>query len=468
MAKAGSVLLNSTMAYCTNCKNAELARIIASDQGVFMERMCPVTGVQSTKIAADHRWYTDRMRNPQTIARAENRQTSRLGCPQDCGPCQWHSGNLHLPVFSITNDCNLNCPKCFTYNRPDKKYYKSPEDVRRITDHILARSGGVQLINLTGGEPTLHPHLLEIINVCRRSGIGRITINTNGLRIAQDPDLAFQLKEADVQLVLSLDTLDPERSKMIHGRDVTSLKLAALDMLERLDIPTTILSVCIKEVNEEDVAAITQNYLPRPFVRSVTIQNMTYTGKYGTEFQPHQHITIDEVEQLLSRNNSTFRQKDFFPLSSYHPLCYSVAYYILSGQRLLSLTDLLDRTLLSEMSYDRYLLEPSENIAGQFRDGINRLWAEDGDKEYFGSLRELADRIFPSNTLLSPEQRRLLLEPIIKTVYIHPHMDADNFDIDRVSRCGDLVPDEEGVMIPACSYNLLYRQKDPRFWVGQS
>jgi uncharacterized radical SAM superfamily Fe-S cluster-containing enzyme len=44
-------------------------------------------------------------------------------------------------------------------------------------------------------------------------------------------------------------------------------------------------------------------------------------------------------------------------------------------------------------------------------------------------------------------------------------MDEDNFDIARVGLCGDLVPNDQGGMIPACSYNLMYRQKDTRFWV---
>ena len=73
--------------------------------------------------------------------------------------------------------------------------------------------------------------------------------------------------------------------------------------------------------------------------------------------------------------------------------------------------------------------------------------------------------LFPRSGHLTDEERRREAERFIKTIYIHPHMDEDNFDIDRVSRCGDLVPDETGRMIPACSYNLLYRQQDPRFWI---
>ena len=59
-------------------------------------------------------------------------------------------------------------------------------------------------------------------------------------------------------------------------------------------------------------------------------------------------------------------------------------------------------------------------------------------------------------------------EEHILTVYIHAHMDEDNFDTGRVSTCPDLVPDPQGTFVPACAYNVFYRMKDERFWIEQS
>jgi uncharacterized radical SAM superfamily Fe-S cluster-containing enzyme len=460
-------LLGSTLAYCPECGTTEHARIVAKEGGVFMERLCPHKGPASVKIVSDHRWYLDRAKESHKINRIPAPTPSRNGCPFDCGPCQWHTGGIHLPVFSITNDCNLSCPICFTYNRPDKKYYKSVEETETIIRGILERSGGVQLINLTGGEPTLHPDLFEILAACRHEGIGRITMNTNGLRIAREKGFAEKLKETGVQLVLSLDTFNPEKSRIIHGVDITATKRETLDILERLDIPTTILAVCIKGVNEEDVADIAQTYLKKKFVRSVTIQNMTFTGKNGSTFEPRDHLTIDDVEGILASCGEIART-DFFPLSSYHPLCYSVAYYIVVDDTMISLSRILDRETLKRMSDNRYFLEPDESISRPFLDGVNRLWAELDDDRVISALRKKIETLFPAGGSLSNSDRRRDAERFIKTVYIHPHMDEDNFDIDRVSRCGDLVPDESGRMIPACSYNLLYRRQDPRFWVEKS
>jgi hypothetical protein len=253
------------------------------------------------------------------------------------------------------------------------------------------------------------------------------------------------------------------KSRLIHGKDITALKRQALEILERFEIPTTILAVCIKEVNEGDVAEITHTYLKKSFVRSVTIQNMTFTGKNGSRFAPRNHLTIDDVETILV-SRGEISHSDFFPLSSYHPLCYSVAYYMVVDGSMVSLSRVLDRETLKRMSDNRYFLEPDESIYRPFLDGIDHLWGELGDDNLIHSLRSKVEKMFPQTGHLTDEDRRREAERFIKTIYIHAHMDEDNFDIDRVSRCGDFVPGETGSMIPACSYNLIYRQQDQRFW----
>ena len=450
----GDILINSTLAYCRACGRSEMARIVARRGGVYMERMCRKE-VPSVKIANDYKWYIERMSYAEYAVPRPAAGKKLKGCPNDCGPCAMHAGGLRLPVFSITNDCNLDCPKCFTYNRPDKKYYKSVADTKKIIKEIIRLSGGVQVMNLTGGEPTLHPELGKIIKACRHKKIGRITMNTNGLRLARDPGLAAELKSLGVQAVISVDTFNPAKSRRIAGRDVTAEKRKALEALEKHGVPTTILSTCIKDVNDAEVAGIAREYIAKDFMRSVTIQNMTFTGRNGEHFKPRRHITIDEVENLLEKAGP-FSQEDFFPLGGYHPLCYSVAYYLHNAGRLTPLAKLADKRKLSAAASGGYLPRPSGELARDMLDGINRLWAEGRDAAELQALRKRAMTFQAGDTV--PEEH-------IRAVYIHPHMDEDNFDIDRVSRCGDLVPDEKGRMIPACSYNLLYRQKDPRFWV---
>jgi len=292
-------------------------------------------------------------------------------------------------------------------------------------------------------------------------------MNTNGIKIAEDESFAEKIKKSGVQIVLSLDTFDPEKSRIIHGKDISDLKRTCLKRLESLDIPTTILTVCIKGVNENDVADIVHKYLRKPFVSSITIQNMTFTGKNGSRFFPHEHITMDEVEELVSLQEG-IDFNHFFPLSSYHPLCYSAAYYIACDGQLISLTRILDKNLIAKLSENSYHLNPDSDISVEFRDGINRMWASGTDEKAIAVLKKFLVDMYPKDRRLSQTERKNMLERWMKILLIHPHMDRDNFDIDRVSSCGDLVPDEIGRMVPACAYNLLYRHKDPRFWETQT
>jgi 7,8-dihydro-6-hydroxymethylpterin dimethyltransferase len=461
--KPEAIFINSSVAFCTDCGKPELARIMARPEGVFLERMCE-REVRSVKIASDYKWYLERTALPKNIHRKEESKPIKDGCPKDCGLCQSHAGELHLPVFSITNDCNLDCPKCFTYNRPDKKYYKSISETKKILENIKRQNPNIELINLTGGEPTLHPELFDILKTCKDSGITQITMNTNGLKIASSPDFAEKIKEIGVHIVLSLDSLDPEKSIFIHGKDIVKHKLKALDTLEKLNIPTTILNVCIKDVNEEDTAAIVQEYIKKEFVRSVTIQNMTYTGKNGSQFQPAKYFTIDEVEKLISKKEG-FSQDDFFSLGSYHPLCYSAAYYFIYNEKMIPLTKLLRKELLTQFSENSYLISSETDFSSHFQDGINNLWSEGADESMLQMLRQFIKELYPPDNRITPRQRRLLAQKRIKMVLIHPHMDKNNFDLGRISLCGDLVPDESGAMIPACAYNLIYRKMDTRFWI---
>jgi uncharacterized radical SAM superfamily Fe-S cluster-containing enzyme len=459
--------LNATLAYCSLCQQVEQARIVSNQQGVFLERICAQTGTQRSKLAADPAWYRQRLDYLPPLSQVNSPLPAKLGCPLDCGPCQWHSNRLRLPIFSITNDCNLDCPKCFTYNRPDKKYFKDVEDTKKIINHIINATAGVQLINLTGGEPLLHPQLFDILQACVHDKIGRITINTNGLLLAENSLLAQRLKESGVQLIFSLDTLDPDTSRLIHGRDITRQKQKALEVLETLQIPTTLLHVCIKGVNYLESQTLIEKYIKKDFVRGVTIQNMTFTGQNGSRFMPREHITLDEVETLLCRDG-TFNKSDFFPHGGYHPLCYSIAYYVVCGERLFPLTRLLSWQVLQELLENTYVLDPTRDLSQEFMAGVNRLWAEGEDEEVLKALKVFIQGLYPTDYQISVQDRQLWTEKNIKMIYIHAHMDEDNFDIDRVSRCGDLVPDESGALIPACSYNLLFRQKDSRFWKAGS
>ena len=209
--------------------------------------------------------------------------------------------------------------------------------------------------------------------------------------------------------------------------------------------------------------------LKHDFVRSLTVQTMTYTGFGGRTFQPRRHLPIDEViDSIAASHPHIFRASDFTPLPGTHPLCYAVAYVFHHNGTFLPLRRLFPGDEYEQIIGRKYLIHPDEGLHDLLRDKIDEIWADaagDPDaEEKLALLKHIIGELYPSRTPLTPFERQKIAEQFFKTIYIHAHMDEDTFDVSRIVRCGDLVPDASKTFIPACSYNLFYRMKDSRFW----
>lgn len=462
-----TIFLSVSKGVCRECGKLIPVRYVARENQVFLERHCPEHGTAASLVAESLDWYLKAQKFPIHSRKPVKTVAKTVECPRNCGPCSFHAQRCNLPVVSITNACELRCPICFTYNRKDRIFHMSVAEFERHLDFVVESTGGVDLINITGGEPTLHPELLQLLAKARRPGIGRVTMNTNGLRLAHDPDLAKRLAELGVYVVLSLDTLESQRSIAIHGRDIVAEKLRALEVLAEYDVQTTLLMVLIGGVNEDELGKVVALTMSSDFVRSLTIQTMAYTGQGGKDFLPRRHIPVDGVERRLEEAGGGFlRQRHFFPLPTAHPLCYGVGYFLVESPRnIFSFTDILRPEQLAGHLGEGYLIRPTEQLQEDLRLAIERIWSENGNPELLAALRKLLQAMYPTGVNLSISERQRRAEKMIKTIYIHAHMDEDTFEVGRVIRCPDQVPDHAERLISACNYNLFYRQRDERFWL---
>ncbi len=450
---------------CRTCRRIVPARVFFRDGSVWQESLCETCENSPVLIAADKDWYLREVlkahpdRAPLRFAKAPNR-----GCPHDCGPCTWHASNCQLPVLSITNACDLNCPICFTYNRTDRIYHMSVEEMTHTVDWIIESSGQVDLINITGGEPTLHPQLLKILQCCRRDEIGRITMNSNGLRMAEDMDLCERLADLEVCVILSFNTFDSDVSVELHGVDVVDAKLKAIDNLTRAGVRMTLLNVMIRDTNEEAISGVFDLMRGNDQILSLTVQTMTYTGQGGGQWSSRKHLPVDEATQIVcTQSGGMLIASDFMPRPSTHPLCYSLCYMVKAGETFLPFLRVAPAEKIAPLLNESYLIR-LRNDDSFFREVIDDLYAR-GDTENLAVFRKLVEDLYLSGQALKEFQRQRLAESAIRTVYIHAHMDEDTFDCSRAMLCTDLVPAEPGRLIPACTYNLFYRQQDERFYV---
>jgi uncharacterized radical SAM superfamily Fe-S cluster-containing enzyme len=273
------------------------------------------------------------------------------------------------------------------------------------------------------------------------------------------------LADLGVYVVLSFDTFRADRSVQIHGRDVVEIKRRALANLQRFGIGTTLLNVMIRGLNDDEIGDVIKLAQQHSVVRSVTVQTMTFTGKGGKNFKPREAMPLDGAAGAVEKGTGGIMRADhFFPHAGAHPLCYSVAYYLKDGPELRSLTEFLTVAELRQMLGTGYLLQPGEDGQEVFRQAIDRLWAADDPANLLPTIRRLVGRMYPAGQTLSASQRQAVAGESLLAVYLHSHMDEDTLDLARLTACPDQVPDPEGRLIPACAYNLFYREKDPRFW----
>jgi uncharacterized radical SAM superfamily Fe-S cluster-containing enzyme len=449
---------------CRSCRRVTPARVFFRDGGVWQQSLCPDCASEPALVASDQEWY---LRNVLTArpdrSPLETAHPPERGCPHDCGPCSWHASPCQLPVVSVTNECDLECPICFTYNRPERPWHMPVAEMRELVDRLVASSGPLDLINVTGGEPTLHPRILEVLDCCRRPEIGRVTVNTNGLRLSEDRELCAALAELGAYVILSFNTFDTEVSHAMHGRDLVEAKLRALDNLSRAGARVTLLCVMARGLNEDVPGRLLGTLRQSDSVLSLTVQTMTYTGRGGGRFPRQKHLPVDEAVALIcAGSGGELGVEDFVARPSAHPLCYSIGYALRSGGRLVPFTRFAPAERVSALMADSYLIRPGET-GDFFRAAVDAAHSR-GETGHMKVLREQVERLYPPGKTLTDFERQRAAESAVRTVYVHAHMDEDTFDCSRACQCPDLVAGSDGSLTPACTYNLFYRNKDERFY----
>jgi len=463
--------LHATVSLCRACKNAVEAQVMAHDDGtVWMHKVCAQHGAQAARLSDNVTWYEEtRAVQPRLTPPPGDLGAADKGCPFDCGPCELHTADIKLPVVTITSACNLNCPICYVHNKNQDAFHMSVEEFRRILDGLIRAHGGdLDIINLTGGEPTLHPELLELIVAAHDAGVHRVTVCSNGVKLARDEALVVGLGKLGARIALSFDTFEPHADALLQGTELLALKMRCLDLLEKHGVDVTLIPVMTAGVNDHEIGRILQLALTRPHIRHVEVHTITYTGQGGVDFDPARtgRISLHEVLQRIeSTTDGLLKVSDFVPSPCAHPLCYQIAYLLLdpNGGPPVPLTRVLPREALYASLSEHLYLEPSRLLEEALHDAVNRLWSTSENDRVLVLLKSLLARLYPEGKTPSRQELLRLGESSIKAVYVHSHMDEETFDTQRVAQCCDSNCYADGKSVPVCAYNVLYREKEPRF-----
>lgn len=462
------VYYSMTKGLCSTCKRSIDVKIHFRDEQVWFDKFCPEHGHHTCMVASSVEWYLDALSFVAPNTPPKDAKPVKQGCPFDCGPCKSHQQKVYMPVIPITSACNLDCPICYTVNKNDDPHMLSEADFQRTLDHLTEQHEELDIINFTGGEPTMHPLLPKFLKMARAAGIQRLTVSTNGLKLLQEPYVA-ELSQADARIVLSLDTFDEQVDMKLLGAKTVKSKLKVLDLLEQYDVTTTILPAVAAGLNDKDVGPLFELMLKKPNICSLELHTLTFTGQGGTGFDRTARITTPDLHRILGEATAgKLKPTDFVPSPLAHPHCYSICYILmLDDGGYVPFTRFLGRGKLFELLADSIYIQPREKVETMLRDAIDELWAAPESlpesESVLKTLKRLVRDMFPEDRTLPLPERQKIAERASKAIYIHSHMDEESFDVSRIMKCSVGVPEKDGSNIPTCAYNVLYREKDARF-----
>ena len=451
---ADYVFYELTRSICPECRQSIDAQIILRDGKVFMRKRCLPHGQFESLVYADAEAYTSQAKfnKPGTIPLA---YTSAIehGCPHDCGLCPDHQQHACLGIIEVNSACNMQCPLCFA--NAGAGFSLTLGEVEQILDDFVRTEGYPEVVQFSGGEPTIHPDILPMLRAAKARNIRHVMINTNGKRIATDDAFLEELAEIQPAIYFQFDGFLSETYRVIRGEpDILSEKLRGLDRLAEIGCKVVLVPAIERGVNEHEVGDILRFGMQHPAVLGVNFQPAFHAGRY-LEHDPLRRITIPDVLGLIEQQtDGMFLTSDFVPVPCCFPTCNSVTYAYVDGETVLPITRLLE--------VEDYLDYISNRILPGFGDDVLKalegLWSSSAVP---GSSRATNDLLISCAACKLPDglDVRGVAERMFM-VMLQDFMDPWTFNQKNVMKCCKefLLPD--GKQIPFCAYNSVgYREQ---------
>lgn len=446
------IFFELTNSLCSTCMRKVEAKIVFEHDQVYMHKACVEHGRERVLISTDARYYQQQrgFLKPGQLPQKFNTPFAH-GCPYDCGLCPDHEQHSCLSLIEITDQCNLTCPVCYAESSPERTTHRTLEQVCFMLDRVVENEGTPDVVQISGGEPSLHPQLFEILAEAKRRPIKHLMLNTNGLRIAQSAAFADRLAEQmpGFEVYLQFDSLRPQAYSALRGRDLLETKLRALDRLDERGISTTLVATIARGINDDEIGELTRFALGRPCVRGLTLQPVQQAGR-TSGYDPALHrLTLAEVRQRLIDQQSLFAPQDVIPVPC-HPDCLAMAYALKRGDVAVPLTRYIDRELLLGNDNSTIVYERNDELRSKIF-------------ELFSTAHSPQSAAHSLQQLLCCVPRVEVPEPIgyqnVFRVLIVQFMDATGFDVRSVKRSCIHIVHPDGRIIPFDTYNLFYRDQ---------
>ncbi len=443
-----------TNSICSQCLRKVEAKVIVEpgERGgrVYLVKWCPVHKREKVLISSEGNWYakTRKFIKPSQMPLKFNTPI-RYGCPYDCGLCPDHEQHSCLALVEITDHCNLKCPVCYSESGPERVVHRSIEQIEFMLDAIVRNEGKPDVVQISGGEPTIHPEFWRVLDLAKERPIKHLMVNTNGVKIARDGEFAKRLAGymPGFELYLQFDSLREEALVDLRGEDLREVRKRALERLNELNISTTLVVTLKKGVNDGEIGEIIDFALKQRCVRGLTFQPVQHAGRTEGYDPATERLTLSEVRRKILEQSNVFGEEDVIPVPC-HPDCLAMAYALKIDGCVTPLTRLIDPAIL---------------LGGE------------GSTIVYERNPELREQIFKTFSLHhSPSSAGMALKDLLCClprieapgeigysnlfrIIIMQFLDPWNFDVRSVKKSCVHIVHPDGRIIPFDTYNLFYR-----------
>lgn len=437
-------VLNATRSLCPVCLRRIPAWNVRRGDNVYLVKQCPDHGRFRTVIWRGEPAY-ETWGYPHAVSGPDVCATSRReGCPFDCGLCPEHRTAPCAVLLEVTSRCNLRCPVCFA----DAGSTGAPDPgldlLERQYRSLLAQAGPCN-VQLSGGEPTLRDDLPDIVALGRRLGFDFIQINTNGLRLASDPEYVRRLKEAGLACAfLQCDGLTDGVFLKLRGQPLLRIKEAAIDHCAAHGIGVVLAATLVPGVNTDQIGALAEYALRRvPQVRGLHLQPIGYLGRYPGPPTDEDRLTLPEIIRALEEQTSgRLRASCFLPPAGENAHCSFHA----------NIAVLQDGSLQpwvsDPASYYRSKAAPDRDGSRHARHFMARQWRAANAVPACARVTEEALSGDGLDDLLERMRSHTL------SISAMAFQDIWNLDLNRLRDCHIGTVGADGRIIPFCAYNL--------------
>ena len=436
---------------CSTCYRRADAKIVFQDDRVYMIKHCTEHGYEKVLVADDVDYYR-RCREvfikPPEMPQHYNTPV-KWGCPYDCGLCTDHEQHSCLTLVEICDFCNLKCPVCYAASGPDRQQFRTLDEIGAMLDAVVRSEGQPDVVQISGGEPTVHPDFFRVLEMAKARPIRHLMVNTNGVRIAESDAFAKRLSEfmPDFEVYLQFDSFKREALMDLRGADLRRIREQALERLNRHGISTTLVVTVKRGVNDDEIGTIIDYALKQPCVRGVTLQPVQVAGRTDRFDPATDRLTLTEVRRAILEQTTVFKPQDVIPVPC-HPDSLAMAYALKIEGQVVPLTGMIDPEVLINGGRNTIVYEHDDAV----RDGIVKLFATNHSPE--SSASTLRDLLCCMPQITAPAA--LGYENLFRVI-IMQFIDAYSFDVRSVKKTCVHIVHPDGRLIPFDTYNLFYR-----------